>query len=130
MHVRNLADSEPFITVDGSAIRELAGQVSLPAVNQSLAEAAIPVGGATTAHYHPVAEELYFITAGHGRMRLGADEWDVRVGDCVVVPPGAEHKLTNTGDVTLTLLCCCAPAYRHEDTVLTEDPPSATRAAQ
>jgi hypothetical protein len=48
MHARNLADAEPFVTVDGSAIQELAGQVSLPAVNQSLAQATIPVGGATT----------------------------------------------------------------------------------
>lgn len=125
MHVRNLSDSESFVTVDGSSIRELAGQVTLPSVNQSLAEATIPVGGSTTAHYHPMAEELYFITGGQGRMRVAAEERDVRVGDCVVIPPGVEHKLANTGDVLLTLLCCCAPAYRHEDTVLTEEPPVA-----
>jgi mannose-6-phosphate isomerase-like protein (cupin superfamily) len=127
MHVRNLEAAEPFVTVDGSTIRELAGQVALPAVNQSLAEATIPVGGATTAHYHPVAEELYLITAGHGSMRLGAEVSDVRAGDCIVIPPGVEHKLTNTGTGALVLLCCCAPAYRHEDTVLTEDAPAEGR---
>ena len=37
----------------------------------------------------------------------------------VVIPPGAIHKLTNTGDGPLTLLCCCAPAYSNDDTVLT-----------
>ncbi|WP_354701280.1 hypothetical protein DSM112329_01592 [Paraconexibacter sp. AEG42_29] len=120
MHVRNLADSESFVTADGSSIRELAGRVAAPSVNQSLAEATVPVGGATTAHYHPIAEELYFITAGTGRMRLGTDERDVVVGDCVVIPPGVEHKLTNTGAEPLVLLCCCAPGYTHEDTVLTE----------
>jgi mannose-6-phosphate isomerase-like protein (cupin superfamily) len=130
MHARNLADAEPFVTVDGSAIQELAGQVSLPAVNQSLAQATIPVGGATTAHYHPVAEELYFITRGTGRMRLAGEERAVRAGDCIVIPPGVEHKLTNTGEDRLELLCCCAPAYRHEDTVLTESLPPAGAPAQ
>ena len=54
-----------------------------------------------------------------GRMRLGDEEREVRAGDCVVIPPGAPHKLFNTGGEPLVLLCCCAPAYTHEDTVLT-----------
>jgi mannose-6-phosphate isomerase-like protein (cupin superfamily) len=122
MDLANLADAEAFTTKDGSTIRELAGRVALPAANQSLAEATVPVGGATTAHYHPRSEELYFITAGSGRLRIGADERDVRPGDCAVIPPGAEHKLVNTGDDPLVLLCCCSPPYSHEDTVLTEEP--------
>jgi mannose-6-phosphate isomerase-like protein (cupin superfamily) len=31
------------------------------------------------------------------------------------------HKLWNMGEEDLVLLCCCAPAYSHEDTVLVED---------
>lgn len=124
MRVGNLDDVDPFVTLDGSEIRELAGRVSLPAANQSLAEATVPVGGATTEHYHRVAEELYFFTAGRGRLRVDGEERDVRPGDCVVLPPGAVHKLWNTGDEPLRLLCCCAPAYTHEDTVLTEGEPA------
>jgi mannose-6-phosphate isomerase-like protein (cupin superfamily) len=116
----NLVDAESFTTKDGSSIRELAGRVALPAAHQSLAEATVPVGKATTAHYHPVAEELYFFTSGTGRLRIGDDERDVRTGDCAVIPPGTEHKLFNTGSEPLVLLCCCSPAYSHEDTVLTE----------
>lgn len=124
MRVSNLDEVEPFITLDGSEIRELAGRVSLPAVNQSLAEATVPAGGATTEHYHRVTEELYYITAGTGRLRLDGEERDVRRGDCIVIAPGMVHKLWNTGDEPLTLLCCCAPAYTHEDTVLTEEEPA------
>ena len=120
MHIRNLSDAEPFTTMDGSTIREVAGRVSLPAEQQSLAEATVPVGGATTAHFHRVTEELYFFTAGTGRLRIGDEEREVRIGDCAVIPPGAEHKLWNTGDEPLRLLCCCAPPYSHDDTVLTE----------
>jgi mannose-6-phosphate isomerase-like protein (cupin superfamily) len=36
-----------------------------------------------------------------------------------VIAPGAVHKLWNPGPDPLVLLCCCAPAYSHEDTVLT-----------
>jgi mannose-6-phosphate isomerase-like protein (cupin superfamily) len=121
MELANIAAAEAFTTKDGSTIREVAGRVALPAAHQSLAEATVPVGSATTAHYHHVAEELYFFTAGRGRLRIVDDERDVAPGDCAVIPPGAEHKLTNAGDEPLVLLCCCAPAYSHADTVLTEE---------
>jgi len=121
MHVSHLEDADAFVTLDGSTIRELAGALSLPSANQSLAEATVPVGAATTEHYHRVTEELYFVTSGTGRMRLAGEERDVRAGDCIVIPPGARHQIVNTGTDSLRLLCCCAPAYSNEDTVLTGD---------
>ena len=122
MHVANIASLDSFTTLDGSSIRELCGPAWTPAEKQSLAEATVPVGGATAAHSHVVTEELYYFTAGEGRLKVGEEERDVRPGDCAVIPPGVEHKLWNTGAEPLVLLCCCAPAYTHEDTVLTEDP--------
>jgi mannose-6-phosphate isomerase-like protein (cupin superfamily) len=119
MRVSHLDGAEAFVTLDGSTIRELAGRVSLPTDNQSLAEATVPVGGSTAEHYHVVSEELYFFTAGGGHLRVGDEYHDVTEGDCVVIPPGAIHKLTNTGPQPLRLLCCCAPAYSNDDTVLT-----------
>lgn len=119
MEVGRLADAEAFTTLDGSEIRELAGAVSLATENQSLAQAIVPAGGETQAHYHRASEEIYFFTAGTGRMKLGAEEAEVGAGDCVVIPPGVEHKLWNTGAEPLVLLCSCAPAYSHEDTVIT-----------
>jgi len=124
MHLSKLDDLEPFTTLDGSTIREIAGPAWTPARNQSLAEATVPVGGRTIAHYHRTAEELYFFTAGHGRMTLADAQREVAAGDCVVIPPGQVHQLVNTGDAPLVLLCCCAPAYSHEDTVLVDDQPS------
>jgi mannose-6-phosphate isomerase-like protein (cupin superfamily) len=53
-------------------------------------------------------------------MTLGDEEREVAPGDCVVIPPGAVHGLVNTGDEPLVWLCCCAPAYTHEDTVLVD----------
>jgi mannose-6-phosphate isomerase-like protein (cupin superfamily) len=110
---------EPFITLDGSEIRELAGVPTGNAANQSLAQAVVPPGAATEAHYHRASEEIYLFTAGAGKMTLAGEEAPVRAGDCVVIPPGAEHQLVNTGRAPLVLLCCCSPPYSHEDTVLT-----------
>lgn len=111
-----LEQREAFITADGSEIRELAGIPSGNAVNQSLAQATVPAGGDTVEHYHRATEEIYYFTRGTGRMRLGDDEFDVREGDCVVIAPGVRHKVWAESE--LVLLCCCAPAYSHEDTVL------------
>ena len=120
MEIVNLDQAEPFRTKDGSEIRELLAHRNSAIRNQSLAEARIPVGGATMEHYHPRAEEIYYITHGTGRMKLGHEERDVRPGDAIAIPPGQAHKLWNIGDEPLRLLCCCAPGYEHDDTGLPE----------
>jgi mannose-6-phosphate isomerase-like protein (cupin superfamily) len=120
MHISSYAAIPPFRTLDGSEIREWAGRVSAPAQNQSLAEATIPVGGATTEHYHRSSEELYLVTAGRGRLIIDGEERMIAPGDCALIPPGARHKVLNVGDEPLRIVCACAPAYRDEDTCLTE----------
>lgn len=120
MDVRNLDQCPPFITKDGSEIRELLAHRNAAIRNQSLAEARLPAGAATDEHYHVRTEEIYYITHGSGRMRIDGELREVRVGDAIAIPPGARHKLWNTGPETLRLLCCCAPAYEHGDTIITE----------
>ena len=121
MDLKNLAEVPAFITRDGSEIRELLAHRNSVIRNQSLAEARLPVGAATQEHYHPRTEEIYYITDGSGKIRVDGETRDVRPGDAIAIPPGQKHKLWNTGSETLRLLCCCAPAYEHADTVITED---------
>jgi mannose-6-phosphate isomerase-like protein (cupin superfamily) len=120
MDVTSYEQIEPFTTLDGSQIREWAGPVSIPARNQSLAEATIPPGAATTAHYHRLTEELYLVTAGTGRLAIDGEERVLAEGDCALIPPGAVHKLFNTGLGPLRIVCACSPPYSDEDTVLVE----------
>lgn len=120
MDIANLESVPAFITKDGSEIRELLAHRNSSIRNQSLAEARIAPGQATQEHYHRVTEEIYFITHGSGRMRIEGETRDVKPGDSIAIPPGKKHKIWNTGADSLRLLCCCAPAYEHEDTVITE----------
>jgi len=120
MDVKNLEAVAPFITKDGSEIRELLAYRNSVIRNQSLAEARLPAAASTQEHYHPKAEEIYYITHGTGRMRIEGEVREVKTGDAIAIPPGQKHKLWNTGQEALRLLCCCSPAYEDADTVISE----------
>ena len=111
MDVTNLEKAEPFVTKDGSTIRELHHTSE-----QSLAEATLEPDQATERHYHRSTEEIYFVLKGSGRMEVDGDTRTVRRGDAVLIPPGAWHTLENNGSSELRILCCCSPPYSHDDT--------------
>ena len=118
MEVVRRDQSIPFTTKDGSTIRSLLDRTNSTAANQSLAEATVPPGGATEPHRHPTTEEIYYILAGTGRITVGDETRDVGPLDAILILPGARHTIANTGPSDLVFLCCCAPPYSHEDTVL------------
>jgi len=115
------ASVKPYLTKDGSQIRELMH----PSTHrewgnrlQSVAEAMIQPGAKTTLHRHRLTEEIYHVTQGAGRMTLGERQFDVATGDTVCIAPGTAHCVECTGEVALKILCTCAPAYAHDDTEL------------
>jgi mannose-6-phosphate isomerase-like protein (cupin superfamily) len=123
MDVVNLAAAPPFTTKDGSEIRELLAYRNSAIRNQSLAEARLPAGAATQPHFHPRAEEIYFLLEGRGRMQIEGGVREVGPGDAIAIPPGMRHQIINMGSETLRFLCCCAPCYEHEDTVMVDNWP-------
>jgi mannose-6-phosphate isomerase-like protein (cupin superfamily) len=120
MDVQNITQVPAFVTKDGSEIRELLAHRNSCIRNQTLAEARLRAGAGTTPHHHVQTEEIYYILEGQGRMQVGEECREVTVGDAIAIQPGALHQLTNTGTQVLKFLCCCAPGYEHEDTVLAE----------
>jgi len=111
MQVTSPAGVEAFTTKDGSTIRELHHTAV-----QSLAEATLEPGHATERHYHRASEEIYLMTAGSGVLEIDGEARRVSAGDAILIPPGAWHTLENDGTNQLKLMCCCAPAYSHDDT--------------
>src|SRR3989442_13727789 len=106
MDVKNLDEVPAFITKDGSEIRELLAHRNSLIRNQSLAEARVPVGRSTLEHFHAKTEEIYYITAGAGRMRIGNEMRDVTAGDAIAIPPGSWLKNWNTDNETPKLMSC------------------------
>ena len=112
------ADADPYTTKDGSLIRELMHPDRHGVRTQSLAEAIVAPGATTALHRHRTTEELYHVVTGKGTMTLNDERREVHAGDTMCIPPGAAHCIANTGNVPLRILCCCTPAYSHDDTEL------------
>ena len=74
----------------------------------------------TEEHIHPRTEEIYYVLKGKGRISIEGEERNMKAGDGIAIMPGKRHKVWNTGKTDLVFLCCCAPAYTHEDTIITE----------
>ena len=111
MELRNRErDALPFVTKDGSTIREY-----VHTSRQSLAEASLDPGATTLRHYHAASEEIYLIVDGGGSLEVDGDTRVVGPGDAVLIPPGAWHELTAGADGA-RLLCCCVPPYSDDDT--------------
>jgi quercetin dioxygenase-like cupin family protein len=103
-------DATPFVTKDGSTIREY-HHTAL----QSLAEATLEPGAATRRHYHRRSEEIYLLVEGAGDLEVDGETRRVEAGDAVVIAPGSWHELTAHGEGA-RLLCCCVPPYADDDT--------------
>jgi len=111
VQVINRNEVEPFITKDSSEIREILAPANSSIKNQSLAEARVAPRQSTDEHLHPKAEEIYYVLDGRGRMQIEDEVKEVRSGDGIAILPGNSD---------LVFLCCCSPAYSHDDTVSVE----------
>ena len=65
------------------------------------------VGGATPPNAHQVAHEFFYVLSGEGVARCGGESHPIAKGDALMLRPGAEHVIENTGAgklYTLTLM--------------------------
>lgn len=108
--IRSLADIAGFVGADGARVQELVGR-STGLASHSLAVISHPPGMATAEHHHTVADEVYFVWRGQGRLRLDGEIVETKEGDTITIRPGQRHKLWNDGPEELILIVTCAPAY-------------------
>ncbi|MCX6028915.1 MAG: cupin domain-containing protein [Chloroflexi bacterium] len=99
-----------FTAPDGACVQELAGR-SNGFTSHSLAVIVHPPGTAATEHHHTVADEVYLVSSGRGRIRVDEVTREVGPGDVVLIRPGQRHKVWNDGPDDLALVVTCAPAY-------------------
>jgi uncharacterized cupin superfamily protein len=58
-------------------------------------------------HNHHANEEMFFILAGSGELRVGDERYSLRVGDFIASPPGgpeSAHQIVNTGSEEMRYL--------------------------
>ncbi len=54
--------------------------------------------GSTTGHAHDNMEEVYYVVSGEGTMVVGEDEYPIKQGDALYVPPGEFHTTIQKGN--------------------------------
>jgi mannose-6-phosphate isomerase-like protein (cupin superfamily) len=67
------------------------------------------VGGKTPPNMHPVGQEMFFVLQGEGVARCDGQAVTLRAGDSLLVKPGAEHVIENTGPGRLYCLQVMVP---------------------
>ena len=117
MHIRHAHEVIPLTSPHGETVFELIGAAAGGLQGHSVAQVLLPPGKASRRHYHPVAEESYYILAGYARLELGEEVAQLGPGDAVAIPPGAVHQLHNAGDTDLMLLAVCVPAWTPDNSV-------------
>jgi mannose-6-phosphate isomerase-like protein (cupin superfamily) len=67
---------------------------------------------------HPENDQFFRIDAGEGKAVINDTEYEIKDGDAVVVPKGAEHNIINTSDsADLKLYTIYAPSH-HKDGIV------------
>lgn len=117
---RSLLSIPGFIGPDGAHVQELAGR-STGLTSHSLAVITHPPGTASRDHHHTVADEVYFVRSGQGRVRVDGETHAIGPGDAVIIRPGQAHKVWNDGPDDLVLIVSCAPAYQVNEVAWDED---------
>ena len=107
---------EPYVTKDGSRIRELIHPLFAPGLGMSLAEAEVAAGGRTEPHFHTDFDEIYYCLEGAGVLYVNRKTFPFSPGTYHLILKGSAHFLTAI--TKLRLLCICCPGYTHEETVL------------
>src|ERR1051325_7084491 len=86
------------------------GASPIQARNFSMGNVTLEPSGGQVPWHNQEQEEIYFIVSGTGEMCLGAERRTVTAGQCVQIPPGVFHQLTNTGAAPMTMIYCNGPA--------------------
>ena len=110
---------KPFESGTGERVYEMLGapeQIG-GAKHHSFSHVVISPGCSSRPHYHPVAEETYYILSGEGRMRVDDKELRLVPGDALLILPPEVHQIFNDGDRDLEFIAVCAPAWEPTNSV-------------
>jgi mannose-6-phosphate isomerase-like protein (cupin superfamily) len=122
MHSRRVEDAPPIQAPHGEIVRELAGMLAGGTHQHSLAHITLPPGKASRKHYHPIAEESYYLLSGVGRVVIDEETQFLTPGQMVVILPGQVHQIFNDNPAeSISYLAICTPPWTPDCSVFIED---------
>lgn len=67
---------------------------------------------------HPGNDQFFRIESGHGKCLIDGNDYELKKGDAIVIPAGAEHNVINTSKTaTLKMYTIYSPAH-HKDGIV------------
>jgi mannose-6-phosphate isomerase-like protein (cupin superfamily) len=117
---------KPFVNVTGEQVYELVGKPAQlgGAAEHSFGYAVIPPNCSSRLHYHPQAEETYYMLKGEGKLVIDGVEHNVRHGDVIFISPPEKHQIFNEGMDDLEFIVVCAPPWEPNNSVFLDDQPT------
>jgi mannose-6-phosphate isomerase-like protein (cupin superfamily) len=77
----------------------------------------LKVGEEIGMEVHPKIDQFFRIDAGTGKAIINGNEYNLKNGDCIIVPSGSKHNIINTGKEPLQLYTLYAAPDHKDDEV-------------
>jgi len=80
----------------------------------SIAQARVPQGGTTRLHALKGIVERYVVLEGRGTAEVNGEAFDLKPGDCLMIPPQSSQRIRNESEADLVFLAVCTPRFRFD----------------
>ena len=102
MYTYKLDDSKArYVPASSAWLEELLPRDQVAGRRFALDKVRIKVGGKVILHTHEEEEQVYLITKGRARIRIGDEVEELTANMVVYIPVGVENEMWNTGDEEL-----------------------------
>jgi mannose-6-phosphate isomerase-like protein (cupin superfamily) len=119
----SVADAKAFrIAPDDSNYFVMLFEPSRDAVANVYVVEIFTVGGKTPPNVHSTAHEFFYVIAGEGIARCGGSDVTVGPGSALLLHPGHEHVVVNTGPGKLYTLTVMTPNEGFAELILNGTP--------
>ncbi len=101
------ADAKRLGLPGRESLEIVSGEKGSHGVTLRLVTIAVPQPGETLRpqHQHSDFEECIYVLSGTGLTVAASDEYPLKAGEAILIPPGEKHVTRNTGNTPLQLLC-------------------------
>lgn len=82
---------------------------TFPGTPFTIALSRYPSGAGCPLHSHRDSTEVYFVLEGELMTTVGGEEYQVKKGELIYIPPSAEHRVENRGTETCRFMAINSP---------------------